>query len=50
MKLFDLGMAVLSTNDDVFEIRPVEDFLELLGLDVAKLEALVMNSREHGDR
>ena len=44
-KLFDLGTSVLSGNDYVLEIRPIEDLFKLLGLNIAKLEPMVMDSR-----
>jgi hypothetical protein len=50
MKLFDLGTTMLSADDGVFKVRPVEDFLELLGFNVAKLEPVIVDSRGHGYR
>jgi hypothetical protein len=49
MKLFDLGTTVLSGDDGVFKIGPVEDFLELLGFNIAKNEPLIVDSRGHVD-
>ena len=47
VKLFYLGAAVFSGNDSVFDVRPIEDFLEMLGLNAAKLKPMVKDSGRH---
>ena len=39
-----LALRNADGNDSLFEVRPIEDFLEMLGLNVAKLKPMVKDS------